>query len=709
MIFDIINSKAELKEARGSIIIPKTFFENNKEYIVSDIQCSALTRVTSIGFAPDSQISTFKRGIFAGSSIERLSIPKSIDTLEAGWCRDVRFLTKITISPENKHFKYIDNKIIVGKSNPSTDNFDTIFFARRDITSITIPSFIEYILPYSFENCQQLKTINFDSNSKIKILRSESFSKSGIENFICPKSIEKIESFCFIECQKLKTVNFQSGSKLNLIERFAFQYSSLESIFIPKNTRLTPNSLNRCYSLLKIQISPENKYYKYLDDRFIVTESNPNIFDKLVFVRSFGLSKLVIPSYINSFCKECFNLFRCESVEYSTDTKLRSIDDGLFKNSEIKTIKIPSNFTKIGKKSFKSCSKLTTVILDSKSSVLKSIEESSFEKSAIKSLTIPKSVTSIEKLAFYDSDIVSITIPQSTKSIDECCFSNCKKLKTVTFAPDSILESIGPSAFSDSKIESITIPKNVKSIGPFCFVRCSELKTVTFEQNSMLKTIGPSAFESCRIESISIPSSVEEIGGRCFFECYFLKTINFDSKSKLAVINDRIISFTKVSKFSLPPSVTEIKTEAFAFCEKLDVFEIPLNSKLETISPFAFTTDPMETYIYKFSLEKYMKIVSPISFIKKIFTIISEVDYFIDRTFFSKIEIIDENVDLDEIADFSYGVEVISTPNAKEIHIVPDFDNCLFQVPRSAKIKSEIANIIDSIEFIQDLGCTTSL
>ena len=108
MIFDIINSKAELKEASGSIIIPKTFFENNKEYIVSDIQYSALTRVTSIGFAPDSQISTFKSGIFAGSSIERLSIPKSIDTLEAGWCRDVRFLTKITISPENKHFKYED-------------------------------------------------------------------------------------------------------------------------------------------------------------------------------------------------------------------------------------------------------------------------------------------------------------------------------------------------------------------------------------------------------------------------------------------------------------------------------------------------------------------------------------------------------------------------------------------------------------------------
>lgn len=64
-------------------------------------------------------------------------------------------LTSITISPENPNFRYLDKekKIIIGKSDPNNDIFDTIIVSCHDVSISIIPSTIKYIAPCAFEKC----------------------------------------------------------------------------------------------------------------------------------------------------------------------------------------------------------------------------------------------------------------------------------------------------------------------------------------------------------------------------------------------------------------------------------------------------------------------------------------------------------------------------------------------------------------------------
>ena len=124
--------------------------------------------------------------------------------------------------------------------------------------------------------------------------------------------------------------------------------------------------------------------------------------------------------------------------------------------------------------------------------------------------------------AFFDCrSLTTITIPDSVTSIERYAFENCTQLQSVTFEPNSKLESIGGYAFKNcSSLTSITIPSNVTSIGEDAFENCIQLQSVTFEPNNKLKNIGVAAFYRCySLTSITIPSSVTNIGNYAFYGC----------------------------------------------------------------------------------------------------------------------------------------------------------------------------------------------
>ena len=114
-------------------------------------------KLKEIAFSDISQIESFNENAFYGSSIEKISIPSSIVNIEEGCFKGVLFLTNISISPNNQNYSYYDDKFIVGKSDPKNDIFDVLIFARKDIKSAVIPSFICNIVPSAFEGCRFLK------------------------------------------------------------------------------------------------------------------------------------------------------------------------------------------------------------------------------------------------------------------------------------------------------------------------------------------------------------------------------------------------------------------------------------------------------------------------------------------------------------------------------------------------------------------------
>lgn len=199
------NHEARVEKTFGdSITIPKSITFNSQEYILTSIAESSHQKVVSLNFAPDSQITELNNGIFSNflsSSIKSLSILKSITICEDGWCKNTPHLTDISISSQNTHFKYVDNTIIVGKSNPSSNQFDTLVFARRDVTEIDIPSSIKFISPYCFADCSLLKKVTFASDSQIKSISKYAFVNSSLTEITIPCHVELIDNYSFYNCK----------------------------------------------------------------------------------------------------------------------------------------------------------------------------------------------------------------------------------------------------------------------------------------------------------------------------------------------------------------------------------------------------------------------------------------------------------------------------------------------------------------------------
>ena len=123
--------------------------------------------------------------------------------------------------------------------------------------------------------------------------------------------------------------------------------------------------------------------------------------------------------------------------------------------STLRTMRIPSGVTHIGKDAFHHCRDLTSV-------------------------AIPDSVISIGPWVFSGcSSLTSVTIPDSVTSIGEYAFFECSSLTSVTIGNSVTI--IGYSTFSScSSLASVTIPSSVAIIGDSVFWNCKKLKNITY-------------------------------------------------------------------------------------------------------------------------------------------------------------------------------------------------------------------------------------
>ena len=133
----------------------------------------------------------------------------------------------------------------------------------------------------------------------------------------------------------------------------------------------------------------------------------------------------------------------------------------------------------------------------------------------------------------YREYITSIVIGNGVTSIGIDAFygeNRYLNLTSVTFADNSVLETIGVHAFCDSGLTSLTIPASVKTIGDNAFEGCKNLTSVTFATNSALETIGDIAFAQCTaLTTVTIPASVKTIGEYAFDYCGNLTSVTLNS------------------------------------------------------------------------------------------------------------------------------------------------------------------------------------
>ena len=132
---------------------------------------------------------------------------------------------------------------------------------------------------------------------------------------------------------------------------------------------------------------------------------------------------------------------------------------GVFTNSGITSIELPSTLTSIGVFAFLNCSSLIGGL----------------------NLGECTSLTSIGGAAFYGcSGPTDLILPEGLTSIGDTAFYGCSNLGSIIL-PESLI-SMGYGVFdSCSSLTSITLPSSLTSMGYNVFLNCDSLDSVTFK------------------------------------------------------------------------------------------------------------------------------------------------------------------------------------------------------------------------------------
>lgn len=646
---DIVKRTAKIifsPNAKGDIIIPHSIKYGNHEYKIKTICEHSFKNnsdIRSISFPQDSELSVIEKYAFYFSSVEKISIPISIEKLEGGWNYKATKLTQISLSKYNKNYMFQNENFIVSKMNRKSRIYDVFNYLSNTISSITIPSSIKRIESHAFSNCDALEYIDFQENSELVTIGDYAFSETSIMEISIPSSVTEIQYGAFSFCKKLKSVIFPETSKLKVIEKAVFYNSSIKNIWIPSgveiieeetfcycldlenikfssdsklkkiktnsfsfcriNSFLIPANVDKieenfCHStnfLQSFQIFPENKNFIF-SNQMLIGKSNPNSneYDVILYIINYN-NEITIPNNIKRIGDSCFHSTKINSIEFQSDSILNSIGTSCFYFTQIKKIVIPSSVEYIGRGAFYECKKLTSIQF-SKNSKLKRIESSTFFNCSIEHISVPSSVEVIGKSAFF----------------------LCTSLQKVYFEDDSKLELIDDGAFHLSGLISIKIPSKVKRIGAKAFSN-SPLRSIEISDDSDLESIGSECFESTPIKSIYIPYNFKK-----FDECWCknLKLISFSvsPKNKLFITykNDFLLGKSNQNEntfdvlitanhnlkdITIPSFIKYIDDCAFSLFNIVSV-KFDENSQLKSINKYAFNNIKCMNIILPSSLEK---------------------------------------------------------------------------------------------------------
>ena len=400
-------------------------------------------------------------------------------------------LERITIAEGNEVYK-IDgdciiekatNYVLGGTKNAVIPNYATVIlrgsFMGSGIENLHIPASVSKIVYGSFQRCESLKNITFESG-ELKALGGQMggiFSDCPVERIELPDSITEIGRYAFDSCTSLREVVF--GGNLQTIGADAFKGCyAIEVCELPASVTAISGTSFSSTVVSSLTINPRNTTY--------IKDGNC-IIDRATNVVLIGANDVVIPDYVTG------------------------IADHAFYERSIERIIIPSRVQFIGGAAFGGCTALKSVTFEIGSN-LESVGASAFSGC---------------------TNLVSILLPKDLREIGGQAFYNCKNLSSVTFGYNdgmfvygiSNLESIGDYAFERTALKSFEIPATVTKIGYSVFSECFNLTLKVDEKNEAYKMSDGCLYEIATdtvlyaSKEASVPEGAKRIERYAFDAC----------------------------------------------------------------------------------------------------------------------------------------------------------------------------------------------
>ena len=439
---------------------------------------------------------------------------------------------------------------------------------------------------YTFGTNKNLVEVTFAEGSTLPILAPSTFSgNSSMTTIKIPASVEIIGESCFYNCSKLTSITYEEGSKLASIENTAFRNTGFTEFVIPDSvTYLGRQIFDGCTALKKVTVG-------------------------------LGVGS---PIYVDTNGNKSSAFYGCKSIEEyivpNNHPTLSVVDGVLYDlNKTIvyayPTAKDPTDFV------------LPTTVRE--------IEAYAFAYSTLTTITLHEGMTKLHYGAFYMGNIQSVHIPSTMVEIGTAAFyfnsSNGKApLKSITFAENSRLTTLGSSVFYYSNLTEISLPDSITTMGTGVFYYNQKLKSVVLP--AALTVLPSSTFNNCKalesvviqnnveriegsvfggsltkLKSIHIPASVTRIGHQVFYQCKGLEEVTFGEGSRLNFMDYQCFYGCEALKeIVFPEGVETIGRNQFSGCKNLEF--VDLSKTAITIlqsNTYTTTVDGVSKVVYQ--------------------------------------------------------------------------------------------------------------
>lgn len=322
---------------------------------------------------------------------------------------------------------------------------------------------------------------------------------------------------------------------------------------------------------------------------------------------------IILPGLIEGYAistigKEAFcygNYSKAQKeISITLPSSITTIEEGAFKNRNIRSVNLPNSLEYIGPGAFAGCSYDIQYRFSGTHPVFAVINGSLYNKNNKELLawghksTIPEGIRSIGAYSFFSmvgenpyvpgNSVVYLSIPSTVTKIGKGAFQNTKYI-TIRFNSDCQITEIPSYAFGDDfrKMESCDreidcFPQDVRVIGDHAFSG-ADLDFNNHHINTTVTSLG------------SFLKNVEEIGAYAFSYCYCgYNAVGITIPQSCKVIGEGAFSNfrSEVAGISLANGVERIETKAFQIPNYNVKFQsVYLPASLTYIADDAFTVN----------------------------------------------------------------------------------------------------------------------
>ncbi len=410
-----------------SVVEPTFNFELNDDetgYVLTSYNANGAKTLNIPDTYEGLPVVEINMGSLASWGLEQINIPESIVTINSG--------ISFSNTPLNEYEggKYIGNEqnpylwfigLIDSEATSITLHEDTVHVLAKSLKEslleeINLNEGLKYIHEQAIHSCYNLTSITLPST--LEYIGNYAFAFSALTEIVLPDSVKQIGMKAFYDLESLTSVTFGSG--IEIVEQEAFN----------KSININEVKIDSLATWLNIEFSQA---------------ANPLLYNATLIVNGQPLTDLVIPEGVTKINDNAF--YGCNSITSLTisSSVIEIGEDAFYDCKSLATALVPETVTKMGEGVFGNCTGLQSLTLPFIGTDANNPSRFNSSNYGTPTTFILTGGTEIIAGAFQYAKVENVILPDSIITIGENAFDECQILKTITLGTG--VTTIGAEAF----------------------------------------------------------------------------------------------------------------------------------------------------------------------------------------------------------------------------------------------------------------------